>query len=357
MNPARFDRVLAEMKSAGLSQLIVTDPRSIFYLIGVEFNPMERFWALLLREDKQHVLFSNKLFKVPALPIEVVTLDDTDVVADHVAPYLLSGTLGVDKTMAARFLLPLMAKVPSVKTVLGSDCVDDCRARKDEEEKQLMRRASEINDICIEKLAAYIHEGATERECADVLLSLYSSFGCEGVSFEPIVSFGANAADPHHSADDTVIKEGDCIVIDIGCRKDGYCSDMTRTYFWKKADPKYLALHDLVREANEEAEAMVKEGVRLCDVDACARDKIAAAGYGKYFTHRLGHFIGMDDHETGDVSCVNQKTAQVDNIFSIEPGVYLPGEFGVRVEDLLIVTADGCELLNHVDKKARILGI
>ncbi len=357
MYQARIERILGAMKEAGLAQLLVSDPKSIYYLTGVENNPFERFWALLLREDGAHVLFSNRLFNVPPMPMKVVTLDDTDVVADHVAPELLAGTLGIDKTLAARFLLPLMEKAPKVKMVLGSDCVDDCRACKDEAEKQLMRRASEINDICIEKLVAFIHEGVTEKECVDYLLSCYAEYGCEGVSFEPIVSFGPNAADPHHSADGTVIKEGDCIVIDIGCKKDRYCSDMTRTYFWKKADPKYLAIHDLVREANEKAEAMVREGVRLCDVDACARDMIAAAGYGEYFTHRLGHFIGMEDHEKGDVSCVNQNTAKVDNIFSIEPGVYLPGEFGVRVEDLLIVTKDGCELLNRVDKHAKILGV
>ena len=221
----------------------------------------------------------------------------------------------------------------------------------------LMRRASEINDQCMEKLAAYIREGITERECADYLIQCYGACGCEGLSFDPIVSFGANAADPHHTPDATVVKEGDCIVIDIGCKKDFYCSDMTRTYFWKKADPRYTAIHDLVREANERAMALVRPGVRLCDVDAAARDHIAAAGYGEYFTHRLGHFIGMEDHEQGDVSAVNTAVAQEGMVFSIEPGVYLPGEFGVRVEDLVIVTKDGYECLNHVDRKWKILGL
>ena len=111
------------------------------------------------------------------------------------------------------------------------------------------------------------------------------------------------------------------------------------------------------KKANEKAMALVRPGVRLCDVDAAARDHIAAAGYGEYFTHRLGHFIGMEDHEQGDVSAVNPAPAEEGMVFSIEPGVYLPGEFGVRVEDLVIVTADGCESLNHVDKQWKILGI
>jgi Xaa-Pro dipeptidase len=150
--------------------------------------------------------------------------------------------------------------------------------------------------------------------------------------------------------DDTVIKDGDCIVIDIGGKKDNYCSDMTRTYFFKSAAPEYTPIHDLVRRANEKAESVIKPGMRLCDIDAAARDLISEAGYGQYFTHRLGHFIGMDVHEYGDVSSAFDVQVKEGMCFSIEPGVYLPGKFGVRVEDLVIVTADGCEVLNSVDK-------
>ena len=353
----RLDRVCREMEDAGLSQLLVTDHLSIYYLTGLYVAPFERFWCLLVKTDGRHTLFANQLFALGETGFATVTLTDNDDVAAAVAPYIASGSLGVDKNMAARFLLPILAACPQARAVLGSGCVDSVRARKDEAEKALMRQASDINDQCMEKLAAYIHEGATEQECADYLVKCYGAYGCEGLSFDPIVSFGANAADPHPAPDGTVVKEGDCIVIDIGCKKDGYCSDMTRTYFWKKADPRYTAIHDLVREANERARALVRPGVRLCDVDAAARDHIAAAGYGEYFTHRLGHFIGMEDHEQGDVSAVNAAPAQEGMVFSIEPGVYLPGEFGVRVEDLVIVTKDGCERLNHVDRKWQILGL
>lgn len=357
MIQSRFDRVLAEMEQMGLSQLLISDPLSILYLTGIENHPVERFWALLLRSDGKHVLFSNKLFNLPATPLEVLTLSDGDDIAAHVVPHLSAGKLGVDKNLPARFLLPILAAKEGVSAVLGSDCVDNVRACKDETERQLMRRASEINDICIEKVAAFIHEGVTEIECARYLDECYASFGCEGLAFPSIVSFGANAADPHHAADDTVIQEGDCIVIDIGCVKDRYCSDMTRTFFWKKADPRHLKLHDTVREAYEKAAALVRVGVPLCEVDAAARDHIAAAGYGEYFTHRLGHFIGMEDHEKGDVSAQNHAPAQLHQVFSIEPGIYLPGEFGCRIEDLVIVTEDSCEVLNHVDRHPRILGV
>ncbi len=153
-----------------------------------------------------------------------------------------------------------------------------------------------------------------------------------------------------------MLKAGDCIVIDMGCRKNRYCSDMTRTYFCKEAAPEFAAIHDLVRTANELAESMVRPGVPLCDLDKAARDHIAAAGYGEYFTHRLGHFIGQNDHEKGDVSSANHNLAKPGMIFSIEPGVYLPDKFGVRVEDLVLVTEDGCEVLNRVDKHWKTVG-
>ena len=142
----------------------------------------------------------------------------------------------------------------------------------------------------------------------------------------------------------------------MGCRKDRYCSDMTRTFFCGTPDPKYAAIHDLVREANERAEALIRPGVPLRELDKAARDHIAAAGYGEYFTHRLGHFIGQTEHEQGDVSGATELVAKPGMIFSIEPGVYLPGEFGVRVEDLVLVTEDGCEILNHVDKHWKTVG-
>ena len=259
----------------------------------------------------QHKLFLNKLFPVPEAPYEQVWFSDTDdylaILADAVDG---EKDMGVDKDWPARFLLPLMAHNPSCRYVLASDCVDDARACKDAVERDLMREASRINDVVMERAAAYMKEGMTEREVADYIVAQYAAEGCDSTAFLPIVSYGAHAADPHHEADQTRLKAGDCIVIDMGCRKNRYCSDMTRTFFCRTADPKYAAIHDLVREANELAESMLRPGVPLCDLDKAARDHIAAAGYGEYFTHRLGHFIGQTEHEKGDVSATNAAGGQ-----------------------------------------------
>ena len=141
----------------------------------------------------------------------------------------------------------------------------------------------------------------------------------------------------------------------MGCKYNGYCSDMTRTVFFKKVSERQEFIYNLVRKANETAESIIKPGVRLCDIDKAARDVIANEGYGEYFTHRLGHFIGRDVHEYGDVSAAFDLPVEEGMIFSIEPGVYLPGEFGVRVEDLVIVTKDGCEILNHYTKELQVI--
>ena len=162
---------------------------------------------------------------------------------------------------------------------------------------------------------------------------------------------------PHAIPTDRKIEAGDPITIDFGCTYKGYCSDMTRTFYCKSVDDEQAAIHDLVRTAVEKAEAVIKPGARFCDIDAQARDLIDEAGYSEYWKIRLGHFIGQEDHEYGDVSPINKNVAEPGMIFSIEPGIYIEGKYGVRIEDLVLVTEDGHELLNAVDKKLSLIHI
>lgn len=353
---ARIDTVLSALGEMGLEQMIVSDPDSIWYLTGYYVFPFERLYALYLRRDGAHKLFLNRMFPEPPAGWEAVWHTDTDdaiaILAEQVDK---EKPMGIDKEWTARFLLPLMERNPG-RYVLASKCVDDARSCKDEAERDLMRTASRINDTVMERAIAHFKEGMTEKEAADFIVAQYAAEGCDGLAFEPIVSYGPHAADPHHEPDQTPLKKGDCIVVDIGGRKDRYCSDMTRTFFCKEAPEEYAKIHDVVREANELAERMIKPGVPLKDLDAAARDHITKAGYGEYFTHRLGHFIGQTEHEQGDVSGATPLTAKPGMIFSIEPGVYLPNKFGVRIEDLVLVTETGCEILNRVDKHWKTVG-
>ncbi len=353
----RINRVLKAMEEQGLTQMLVSDPVSVFYMTGVQVEPGERFYGLLLKKDGNHVLFVNNLFTIPEdLAFQTVWYSDTDPVMDYVKEYIDGpAVLGVDKDLKARFLLPLMEGKETSQFVNASLAVDMTRGIKDEKEQEKMRAASLINDQAMERLSGLVKEGVTEKEIADQLLGIYQELGAEDFSFPPIVSFGANAADPHHMPDGTVLCAGDVVLFDVGCIKDGYCSDMTRTFCYQEVTDKNKEIYELVRRANEAAIAKIKPGVPLCELDRTARDIISEAGYGKNFNHRLGHFIGMSEHEFGDVSLANTKEAEPGMIFSIEPGIYLAGETGVRIEDLVLVTEDGAEVLNHYPKTLKII--
>lgn len=358
MDNERINRVLEKMKDKGIDQFLVSDPLSINILTGVMVNPGERLYALLLRTNGKHTFFFNYLYYVSNTGLEEVWFSDMDdqigVLMDHIDT---EGVLGIDKTWPARFLIPLQERCPKLKTIWGSDCIDDVRAVKTPEEIQIMKEASIINDKVMERVADFIKEGMTEKEVANFIDSEYLKEGASGVSFDTIVCFGPNAADQHHEPSDTrKLAAGECVLIDMGCIWKGYCSDMTRTFYCKEVDEEQKKIHDLVREAVLKAEAVIKPGVRFCDIDAQARDLIDEAGYSEYWRIRLGHFIGQEDHEYGDVSPINKNEAKPGMIFSIEPGIYLEGKYGVRIEDLVLVTEDGHELLNAVDKKWRIVG-
>ena len=358
MDNHRIASVLDNLAAQGLSQLLVCDPRSIQYLTGVYVEPGERFLGLLLRAgESRPTLFLNELFTAPAdIEAEVVSFNDTGDPLALLAERCDAGAaLGCDKNLPARFLIPMMERNVAAGFALASDAVDDARAIKDDEERALMRAASATNDAAMARFRELVHEGATEQEIAGKLEDIYRELGAQGHSFAPIVSFGANAADPHHEPDGTVLKEGDVVLFDVGCRQDEYCADMTRTFFFGEPDEEQRRVYEIVRQANEAGRAAVHPGARFCDIDGAARKVIEDAGYGPYFTHRLGHQIGLDVHEPGDVSSANEAQVQPGMCFSIEPGIYLPGRFGVRIEDLVIVTEDGCEVLNSYPRDLETL--
>lgn len=357
MYDQRVAAVLAQMEERGLEQLLISDPPSIFYLTGRWILPNERLLALYLNKNGGHQLFVNKLFTVDGdIGIEKVWFSDTDPGCQIIAGYTdHSKPLGIDKKMAARFLLELMELGAGSAYRNGSECVDAARRVKDGEEKQKMITASQLNDQAMERFRGLIREGVSELEIADGMKAIYQELGTQGPSFGPLVSFGANAAIGHHKPDRTVLKPGDCVLFDVGCKKDDYCSDMTRTFFYKSVSDKGREVYETVLRANLSAQAAMKPGMKFCEVDKIARDIISDAGYGPYFTHRLGHCIGIEVHDAGDVSATNQDIVKEGMIFSCEPGIYLSGELGVRIEDLMLMTPDGAVSLNHVSKELEVI--
>lgn len=357
MNLQRLSLMKSLMKQQGTDQIIISDPSTIFYLTGKWFSPGERLLVLLVSQTGGDLLINNELFPLTEdLGVPVLLYKDTDPYLDLVSHHLTGTVIAVDKIWPARFLLPLIHQNPAKNFVLGSAIADGARLLKDPAEQDRMRHASSLNDSAMTVLAGRVAEGMTEKDLEKQLLAIYEELGTDGISFSPIIAYGANGADPHHETDNSLLQSGDSIIFDIGCKKDSYCADMTRTYFFREVSEESRDVYETVKEANLRAIAKVKPGNRFSDVDGAARDYITHKGYGPYFTHRTGHGIGIDVHEPEDVSSVNDHVLEPGMIFSIEPGIYLPGKLGVRIEDLVLVTQDGCEVLNEVSKDLRILG-
>lgn len=353
MDQGKLNRILTKMEAQGMPQMIISDPPTIYYLTGKWIHPGERLLALYLNVNGNHKLVINKLFPQDKdLGVELVWYDDVEDAVEILSRFVEKDKpIGIDKVWPARFLLRLQELGAGSKFLNGSMIVDYVRMIKDEHEQELMREASRVNDQIMEKLIPLVVKGYTENELNAKVREMYAETGHSGVSFDPITAYGKSGADPHHVTDDTKGKRGDSVVLDIGGILNDYCSDMTRTVFIGEVSDKAREVYEIVKEAQQRGIDAVRPGARMCDVDLACRNYITEKGYGQYFTHRTGHSIGMEDHEYGDVSSVNEDIMQVGQVFSIEPGIYLLDEgIGVRIEDLVIVTEDGCEVLNHVTK-------
>ena len=352
MNASRLNRVIQGMAKYGLPCILVSDIESIYYLTGRWIQPGERMVALTVTAGGEACLFANRLFaQSPEADLPLVEYDDTEdcvaILSAHLPESL--DVIGIDKRWPSHFLIRLMEKRPGLRVKLGSAPVDEARMVKDAEEIDAMRESSHLNDQVLAALMKTVREGDTEAGLCRRYEDIARSMGAAGCSFAPLVCFGAHCAEPHHDSDETPLKKGDAIIFDVGVDLHKAMSDMTRTIFFGEPTEEMKKVYELVRKANLAGKAAVKPGVKLADIDRAARSVIEAAGYGRYFTHRTGHNIGIGVHEPPDVSATSEAVAQPGMIFSIEPGVYLPGKFGVRIEDLVVVTEDGCEVLNQLE--------
>ena len=358
MDKQKLSAILAAMEAEHIPQLIISDPAVIFYLTGAWIHPGERLLVLYLNRNGNPKLLVNDLFRQTRdLGVEIQYYNDTQDGVEILSRLMDSAApVAIDKNWPARFLLRLQELKAASGYVNSSSIVDNVRLIKTPDEQEKMRKASRLNDEVMEKLVTVLSEDHTELELKDILMKLYTDAGCEGFSFEPITAFAGNAADPHHEPDASRGKFGDGVVLDIGGLKDNYCSDMTRTVFLGTVSDRQRQIYEVVLEANRRGIAAAKPGNRMRDVDNAARSYIEEMGFGRYFTHRTGHSIGLEVHEAGDVSAVNDAVIQPGQCFSVEPGIYIPEEnIGVRIEDLVLITEDGCEVLNRYPKELQVI--
>jgi Xaa-Pro aminopeptidase len=233
----------------------------------------------------------------------------------------------------------------AVELVASEDVVEDGRRVKDDEERELIRRAQAATDTAfsgiLDRFALGVSEGWIARELERLMLEA----GADGLAFDPIVAFGENAAEPHHEPGHRVLEEGDVIKLDIGALVDGYHADMTRTIAFGQPTAELQKVHDIVRQAQQAAIDVVRAGTTGVEVDAAARSVITAAGYGGRFVHGLGHGVGLEIHEQPWLGTTQTNELPAGSVVTIEPGIYLPGIGGVRIEDMVEVREDGCAVV------------
>lgn len=263
-------------------------------------------------------------------------------------------TVVLDETMRADSAMLVLDNLPEAQHRFTADTVGELRMRKQPDEYDILKANALLNDTALLAGIAAIEPGRTEREIADVITAQHRSDGAE--TLFRIIGSGSNGAYPHHQTGERALQTGDAVVIDIGGGRDGYVSDMTRMAIVGEAPEGYQPVHDVVEQAVCAALAVVRPGVRACDVDAAARQVITDAGYGEFFVHRTGHGLGIEVHEPPYIMSGSTTVLDAGMVFSIEPGIYLPGRFGVRLEDIVIVRDDGPEILSGLSREARIAG-
>ena len=365
---SRFDKLNASLLTSDLDAVILNPGPTLTHLSGLHFHLMERPVVLLYAKDQIPVIVlpELELQKVSALPykIQVFAYPENPSEWDNafrkaVQALGLDGKrIGVEpRQLRLLEFRHVKAGAPEADYPDASNVLSDLRLKKDKAEVDAMRRAVKIAQDALEATIPFIKVGMTEKEISSELVVQLLKHGSDPeMPFAPIVSGGPNAANPHASPSDRKIQVGDLLVVDWGAAYDGYISDLTRTFAVGQVDEEYLKIHKIVQEANAAGRAAGKPGVPCANVDKAARDVIEQAGYGVYFTHRTGHGIGMEGHEEPYMRGDNMQLLEPGMAYTVEPGIYLPGRNGVRIEDNVVVTETGADVLSDMPREIRVAG-
>ncbi|MBJ7004093.1 M24 family metallopeptidase [Streptomyces griseofuscus] len=355
---ARMERAARAAADAGLAGLLVAPGPDMVWLTGYTPTAVtERLTLLVLAPGQDPVLVVPTLEAPDAehsVAGEVLTLRDW---TDGKDPYAVTGELldgrgryGISDNTWGMHVLGLQRTLPDSSYAALTDALPMLRAVKDAAEVELLAAAGAAADAAFEEIRKVTFAGRRESDLGRDLAALLRRFGHSQVDFT-IVGSGPNGANPHHEVGDRVIQRGDMVVLDFGGLKDGYGSDTTRTVHVGEPTEEERRVHDIVREAQEAGYQAVRPGVACQEVDRAARKVITDAGYGEYFIHRTGHGIGVTTHEPPYMIEGEELPLVPGMCFSVEPGIYLPGRFGVRIEDIVTVTEDGGRRLNNTGRE------
>ena len=352
---ARQEQARRLMKQNKIDAIFVEGGTSLAYFTGLHWWLSERLFAMVLPQTGDPFFISPKFEEGRAREklgstVKFYTWEEHEKPIDRIRQgmqdrKLLNATLGIEETTRYYAVEQLQQRLPTLKLVSATPVTAGCRSVKSAHEVELMQIANDITAKVYLQLQRELREGMGERELGTILSALYGEFGVEG---DALVLFGEASAYPHGLTRDVKLKSGDNVLIDGGCKVEGYGSDITRTMVLGEPSDKMKHVFDIVRGAQDAALKTARPGVPAEKVDAAARNYITEHGFGpgyKYFTHRVGHGIGLDGHEWYYLVGGNTRPLVAGNMFSNEPGIYIVGEFGIRTEDEMLITDDGARLL------------
>lgn len=314
-----------------------------YLLITPEHNELLtdfRYWEQAEEQSPEWTLIKSSQALVSELTDQIKRkrIDTINLEADTV-------------TMAQERLLK--DRLPAVRLIPSMGMVESLRKIKDPEEIEEVKKACRVADKALEEVSAALVPGLREKDVAAMLVQSIRKHGGDKESFDPIVASGPQGARPHAESGERTLRLGEPVVIDFGARVNGYCSDMTRTYHLGKPDDRFLAVYDIVLKAQQEAIRAIRPGVSCMEVDQVARAIIGEAGYGDKFGHNLGHSVGLEVHERPSFAPGSPLKIEPGMILSVEPGIYLEGWGGIRIEDLIVVTENGCDVLTCSERSPR----
>jgi Xaa-Pro aminopeptidase len=347
----RVSRLRQGLPEQGIDAILVSQPENRRYLSG--FTGSAGY--LLITAERAVLATDFRYYEQMAQEAPAFELAKIGTKFGDLLPELLAD-LGVRRLgfesqhVTVDQLEEWSQAAPQVEWVPRKEVVETLRAVKDPDELAALRRSTAVTDAALAHLLEVLKPGMTEREAAWEIESYMRTHGASKVAFDLIVAAGPNGALPHARAGDRAIEPGVPVVIDIGCVVDGYCSDLTRTLCLGQPGARYLEIWEIVRRAQEVAEAGIRAGISGVEADALARTVIADAGYGDAFGHGLGHGVGLAVHEAPRAGRLSEDTLQAGMLLTVEPGIYLPGEFGVRIEDLVVVQESDVEVLTGSPK-------
>lgn len=343
----RIEKLQAAMAAADIDAVFLYSSINRAYFTGLTTSNglllVERQGTPIFYTDFRYLEVAHRTLK----GVEVRKFKPAkEQLADYAAFARTWKTVGYEGTLTVAQFLPLQETLAGVRMTSVSTLVSSLRGVKSASEIDAIRRSAAANDALFAELMETFRPGMSELE---MLRHFRMKEAARGLteSFDPILCAGVNAVECHHKPDATVLQPNSELLIDMGVLVDGYCSDMTRTVFFGKPTPRFKEIFDIVLEANRAVVEAVKPGVRCCDIDKVARDIIDRYGYGAAFDHGLGHSVGLEIHEMPSFSKTCETVLEPGMVLTDEPGIYLSGEVGVRIEDLLVVTETGCEVLSH----------